>query len=437
MIRHTKRDALLSGAASSLKDDVDTSSNAAAERVARDAYGRVLAAIVRLTRDITAAEDALAEAFVQALSTWPRDGVPERPEAWLLTAARRRFIDSVRHENAERRAREAISRVSGALDERPTDRESPVIPDERLNLLFVCAHPAIDSSVRTPLMLQTVLGIDAARIASTFLVAPATLAQRLVRAKRKIKQAAIRFELPAADALPARLDDVLACIYSAYTVGWRDPAARGASLADQAIWLAERLCDLTPDEPEALGLLALLYFSRSRAAAQGGDDLYVPLSEQHPATWDTGLIESAERLLSKAASLNRPGRFQIEAAIQSAHAERAHTGRTNWAAILHLYDHLIEHAPSVGAIIARSAVLVELGRAGAALEELDTLAPSTVLDHQPYWATRAKALSVLGRRPDAADAYARAAGLADHPAIRTWLLDRRAAMAVSTRSEIT
>ncbi len=371
-----------------------------AERVARESYGRLLAALVARTRDIAAAEDALSEAFVSALSTWSRDGVPENPEAWLLTAARRKFIDVVRHKKVEQRGRRLVGQTA-ALESLLREAEAQVIADDRLNLLFLCAHPAVHVAVRAPLMLQSVLGVDAERIASAFLVAPSTLAQRLVRAKRRIKQTGIRFELPPADAFLKRLDDVLATIYVAYTVGWRDPIRRNPSLADEALWLAEQLVDFVPEEPEALGLLALLCFSQSRAAFHADASLaYVPVSEQNTARWDQTMISRGESLLKKASAMMKPGRFQIEAAIQSVHADRIRTGQVEWSAIVILYDQLTVLAPSIGARIARAAAMIEVGRSAQALLALDELPEARVAVHQPYWATRAAVLESLGRLSD-------------------------------------
>src|ERR1700733_670976 len=228
------------------------------ERVARESYGRLVAYLCAQTRDVGNAEDALSSALIAALETWPRDGVPQNPEAWLLTAARRSFIDLVRH----RRVAEASEPTLALLGEESNDMTlSPEFPDERLKLLFVCAHPAIDPAMHTPLMLQTVLGLGAARIAGAFLISPTTMGQRLVRAKTKIRDAGIRFEIPDERELPERLDAVLEAIYAAFGIGWDDIAGvdqRGRDLAEEAIWLARVLLQLMPGEAEVRGLLALM-----------------------------------------------------------------------------------------------------------------------------------------------------------------------------------
>src|SRR5580704_10573230 len=304
------------------------------ERVARESYGRLVAYLSSNTRDVGSAEDALSNALVAALETWPRDGVPQNPEAWLLTTARRSFIDLVRH----RQVAEASEPTLALLREESKGMTlSPEFPDERLKLLFVCAHPAIDPAMHTPLMLQTVLGLDAARIAHAFLISPTTMGQRLVRAKTKIRDGGIRFEIPQAPELPERLDAVLEAIYAAFGIGWDDMAGadqRGRDLAEEAIWLARVLLQLMPDKAEVRGLLALmLHCEARRGARRASDGRYVPLSEQDCEKWSLPLIEEAERHLSEAFTQGRSGRFQLEAAIQSVHAERARSGRTDWAAI--------------------------------------------------------------------------------------------------------
>src|SRR5271154_5860089 len=302
------------------------STHRAIERVARESYGRLVAYLSSHTHDLATAEDALSDALVAALKTWPRDGVPEIPEAWLLTAARRSFIDLVRH----RRVVEASEPTLLLLRE---EREVSLLaefPDDRLKLLFVCAHPAIDPAMHTPLMLQTVLGLDAARIAGAFLISPKTMGQRLARAKIKIRDGGIRFEIPDRSELSTRLEAVLEAIYAAFGIGWDDMAGidqRGRDLAEEAIWLARVLLQLIPDEAEVRGLLALMLYCESRRAARrGADGDYIPLSEQDTQQWSKPLITEAEQHLALAFQCRRPGRFQLEAAIQSVHAERSQSG---------------------------------------------------------------------------------------------------------------
>jgi RNA polymerase sigma-70 factor (ECF subfamily) len=399
---------------------------AAAELAARASYGRLLAILAARWRDVTRAEDALGDALLAALETWPRTGVPDNPEAWLLTAARRRLVDGARHADV---TTAAAADVGLLLEERGTDGMRPTFPDERLALLFVCAHPAIDEASRTALMLQTVLGLDATRIASAFLVAPSAMSQRLVRVKAKIREADIRFEVPERDALPARLDAVLEAIYAAYGSGWEDvagadPHRRG--LTDEAIWLGRLVAGLLPDEPEAHGLLALMLHCEARRSARRDEKgAYVPLGEQDVSRWSSALINDAEALLAMAARFGRPGRFQLEAAIQSAHAQRAVGGETDWESIALLYAGLLRHAPTLGVRVAHAAALVEARGATRALEALDAIPLDSVAAYQPYWALRGHLFRGLGRAEDARQSYDRAVGLSEDPAVRAFLLARR------------
>ncbi|PYM85930.1 MAG: RNA polymerase subunit sigma-70 [Candidatus Rokuibacteriota bacterium] len=398
----------------------------AAELAARASYGRLLAYLAARWRDVARAEDALGDALLAALETWPRTGVPDNPVAWLLTAARRRLVDGARHAGV---AAAAEADLKVMLDER-ADASPAAFPDERLALLFVCAHPAIDEAARTPLMLQTVLGLDAARIASAFLVAPATMSQRLVRVKAKIREAGIRFEIPAPGELTARLDAVLEAIYAAYGSGWEDVAGadpRRHGLAEEAIWLGRLVARLRPDEPEAQGLLALmLHCEARRAARRDAAGAYVPLGFQDLRRWSRPMIEEAEEVLAGAARLKAAGRFQLEAAIQSVHAQRVRTGETDWEAVTLLYEGLLRHAPTMGARVAHAAALGEARDAEAGLAALDAIPPDEVATYQPYWALRGHVLTALGRAAEAGEAYDRAIGLSEDPAVRAFLLGRRA-----------
>jgi RNA polymerase sigma-70 factor (ECF subfamily) len=396
----------------------------AIERMARESYGRLLAFVAARSRDIAAAEDALADAFHAALETWPRDGVPDKPEAWLLTAARRRLIDVARHAQVRHAASDALQH---ALELARHDADEPErFPDERLKLLFVCAHPAIDAAARTPLMLQTVLGLDAARIASAFLVKPATMGQRLSRAKTKIRDAGIAFEVPRLEALSERLDAVLETIYAAYGSGWDDIAGadpRRKGLASEALELGAVLAQLLPAEPEALGLLALMLHCESRRAARRGPaGEYVPLSEQDTAAWSRPMIEQADRLLARAQHARRIGRFQLEAAIQSAHAVRAQTGQVDWEAIALLYEGLVRLAPTIGVLTGRAAAVAEARGAAAGWSLLQAIAPDAIAGYQPYWALAAHLLERLGRHDESRTARERAIGLCEDPAMRAFLM---------------
>src|SRR5580700_2402084 len=359
----------------------------AMERVARESYGRLVAYLSSHTRDVASAEDALSNALVAALRAWPRDGVPLNPEAWLLTTARHALIDQMRHQQVALASEPTLLLLRESVTEAPVTAE---FPDERLKLLFVCAHPAIDPAMHTPLMLQTVLGLDAARIAGAFLISAKTMGQRLVRAKTKIRDGGIRFEIPQDHELPQRLDAVLEAIYAAFGIGWDDMAGgdqRGRDLAEEAVWLARVLVQLMPDEAEVRGLLALmLHCEARRSARRGPKGQYVPLSEQDPKQWSLPLIEEAERHLADAAKQGRSGRFQLEAAIQSVHSERAHTGRTNWAVIALFYEQLVRISPVLGTRVGYAAAVAEAEAPEAGLAVLDPIAPDAASHYQPYWA---------------------------------------------------
>jgi predicted RNA polymerase sigma factor len=394
------------------------------EAIARECYGRLVAYLSSRTRDVAAAEDALSDALLAALTAWPHSGVPRSPEAWLLTAARRRLTDRARHEKMRDGNALTLEILAGEALE---SRDPATIPDERLKLLFVCAHPAIEADMRTPLMLQTVLGLDAAEIARAFLVAPAAMSQRLVRAKNKIRQAGIAFEVPEAPELGERLEAVLDAIYAAYGNGWEDAAGvdtRTRGLAEESIWLARVLAEVMPDEPEVLGLLALMLHCESRRAARRSPEgRFIRLSDQDSALWDAAMIAEAERHLSRASRRGQLGRFQLEAAIQSVHAERARTGRTDWVVIAAFYERLVQLSPVVGALVARAAAVAEVQGAEVALRMLNEIEPATAASYQPYWAVRAHLLKRMNCYPEAVDALDRALRLVEDSAVRRQLLD--------------
>ena len=414
---------------------------ALAQIAARRSYGRLLAFVAARTRDIAAAEDALAEAFASALQRWPLDGVPAQPEAWLLTAARRRLIDAARRAATQIDSAEellVLAQPAYAGDDHAGTGAMPAghaaaadghIPDDRLRLMFACAHPGIAPELRAPLMLQTVLGLDAASIASAFRVAPSAMGQRLVRGKLRIRQAGIPFRVPEANELPERLGAVLAAIYTAYSEGWSDPAGaqpQQRALAEEALWLGGLTAALLPNEPEALGLLALmLYLEARQAARRSAQGEFVPLDQQDVALWDGGLIHQAETLLKRAAALQRHGRYQIEAALQSAHAAK-HFGRaTDWPAIVALYDALAALTASPVVAINRAVALAQVEGTAAGLAALEAVGGAPQVAHyQPYWAARAELLSRSGQRAAAQSAYAMAIGLEIDPAVRRFLQRR-------------
>ncbi|WP_095202870.1 RNA polymerase sigma factor [Mesorhizobium carmichaelinearum] len=403
---------------------------AAAEAAARQSYGKLVAWLAAHARDVAAAEDALADAFAAALERWPKSGVPEKPEAWLLAVARRRRVDAVRRRLTREAARDHLQLIAEEMEARMTDEE---LPDERLRLMFACAHPAIEPGVRAPLILQTVLGFDAATIASAFLVSPATMGQRLVRAKARIRETGIPFRVPERAELGERLDAVLEAIYAAFAEGWSDPAGtetRRRNLATEGIWLGRLVATLMPQEPEALGLLALMLFAEARRTARrSAEGDFVPLAEQDCDLWDRTLIDEAEALLSHAAANGVVGRYQLEAAVQSAHAARRLTGRTDWPAIRALYDALFSIVGSPVVAINRAVALAETEGAMAGLAALYVLGDDKRLDeYQPYWAARAGLLAKLGQVPQASEAYDRAIGLERDPAVRRFLQGKRAAL---------
>ncbi|MEJ6392740.1 DUF6596 domain-containing protein [Gymnodinialimonas sp. 2305UL16-5] len=389
----------------------------AAEDAARASYGKLIAILAARSGDIAAAEDALADAFVQALRVWPEKGIPDRPEAWLLTVAKNRRTDAMR-----RSAR--ITLTDEVPDMPDTIVDPDAIPDKRLELMFVCAHPAIDAALRTPLMLQSVLGADAVQIARVFLVPHAAMAQRLVRVKRKIKAARIPFVLPDEVDLSPRLDAVLQAIYAAFAIDWQDGAG---DLSHEAHFLANLLADQMPDSAEAQGLAALIGFVEARRAAGVQDGIYVPLQDQNTDLWNHPLIDRAAHRLTRASALGKIGRFQLEAAIQSVHAQRHLTGETNWRALSQLYTGLLHLHPSIGAAVGRAAATAQDVGAIEGLRLLDLIDPADAKDFQPYWATRAHLL-VDTSPQQAAEAYSRAIDLSTFEPATAWLVARRKAL---------
>ena len=400
----------------------------AIEAVARDSYGRLVAYLALRTGDIADAQDALSEALVSALENWPTNGVPNKPEAWLLHVARNRLIDASRREQTRRDAEPLLQHLAEEAEGTTTEHES--FPDERLKLLFVCAHPAIDVAARTPLMLQVVLGIDAAKIACAFLVSPPAMSQRLVRAKTKIRDAGIPFRVPDLPELSERLSFVLDAIYAAYTTGWEslmETASTHHALASEAIMLGRMLTQLMPREPEVHGLLALMLHCEARRGARyTGDREFVPLDQQDTALWSQSMIDDAEMHLRSAAAFKQMGRYQLEAAIQSVHASRAKTGRIDWKEIALLYEGLVRIAPAIGPLVGRAVAIAQAGEPTAGFAALEQIPSARTADYQPYWAARGHLLQLLKRRDEAREAFNRAASLTDDPALRGYLFKRSA-----------
>jgi RNA polymerase sigma-70 factor, ECF subfamily len=408
-----------------------------ATRVARESYGKLVAFLAAPGRDVPGAEDALSEAFASALENWPTRGVPDNPEGWLVVAARRRMLDFARRRRGAEAASDALAMIGEELDDAAAS-EGP-IPDRRLALMFACAHPAIDEAIRAPLMLQTILGLDAAAIASAFLVSPAAMGQRLARAKAKIKLAGIPFRIPETDELAERLGAVLEAIYAAFAHGWAEAFAddpRGRNLAEEALWLGRVVVALAPEEPEALGLLALMLYADSRRAARrDSSGSYVPLSEQNPALWGEGAIAEAEAALRIAGAKRRPGRFQLEAAIQSAHAARRQTGATDWPAIATLYEALFALTGSPVVAVNRAVAVANAHGAAAGLRLLESAGAAGQLEgYQSFWAAKADLQARVGDA-GAADSYRRAIGLESDAATRAFLLGRLSALEAEIASK--
>jgi predicted RNA polymerase sigma factor len=396
-----------------------------AEVAARDSYGRLLALLAASTSDLAAAEDALADAFERALRTWPSQGVPGNPGAWLLTVARNRLRDEWKSARIQRAVPlDAAPDTLAHIDQIDVDS----IPDRRLELMLVCAHPAIDRAVHTPLMLNTVLGFTAEQVGQAFSVPPSAMATRLVRAKKRIKAAGIPFRIPDRADLPARMTSVLEAVYGTYVIDWATgPQAR--QLPSEALHLAEVLATLVPDDPEARGLAALIELSAARTPARvDADGRFVPLADQDPALWDPRLISRAHEHLRAAHARGQVGRFQLEAAIQAVHCARGRDGTTDWPALLSLHRILHAVAPSLGSSVALAAVTAEADGPAAGLATLDTLlaeAGGHARRFQPARATRAHLLDRLGRKEEAVGAYDAAISLTHDTPERQYLEQRR------------
>ena len=408
-----------------------------ADAVARRSYGKLVAFLAAPTRDVASAEDALSEAFASALADWPKNGCPANPEGWLLTAARRKLIDFARRRRTGEEATGQLQVLAEELEAAAANTAGEVrIPDQRLALMFACAHPAIEASVRAPLILQVLLGLDAAMIASAFLTPPSTMGQRLVRAKDKIRQAGIPFRIPESEELPGRLGAVLDAIYAAFSEGWTDSGGTDVvrrDLAEEALFLGQLVVDLLPEEPEALGLLALmLYVEARRPARRNASGEYVPLAEQDVTVWSSQMIDAAEALLRRASPLNSIGRYQLEGALQSAHVHRRRTGQANWISVVQLYDALLALSGSPVIAVNRALAVAEVEGPTVALQALKEVSgDSRLTEYQPYWAARAELLARAGTCEEAHHAYEIAIGLERDPAIRHFLQQRQATLAAS------
>jgi len=401
-----------------------------ADAVARRSYGKLVAFLAARTRDVASAEDALSEAFASALTDWPVNGCPSNPEGWLLTAARRKLIDFARRRRTGETAGEQLRLFAEQLEAAMCEATDIEIPDQRLALMFACAHPTIEASVRAPLILQVLLGLDAAMIASAFLTSPAAMSQRLVRAKDKIRESGVAFRIPDRQELPARLGAVLDAIYAAFSEGWTDSGGTDVArrdLAEEALYLGHLVTQTLPDEPEGLGLFALmLYVEARRPARRDGRGDYVPLADQDLTSWNWDLIDAAETLLVRVSSMGAIGRYQLEAALQSAHVHRRRQGHANWPAVMELYDALLALSGSPVVALNRALAVAEVSGPMAALEILQSLAEDKRLtEYQPYWAARAELLTRCGATAEAREAYEVAIGLERDAAVRRFLQQRQ------------
>ena len=398
------------------------------ERVARLSHGRLVAILASRTGNVSDAMDALSDAVLRALEIWPLRGIPANPEGWLVAAARNRAADLGR--NAARAV--AATTTLSLLEEERMDMAEAATPDRILNLMFVCAHPVIEPRMRTPLMLQLVLGLDARRMAGVFLIPPGTLGQRLTRARAKIETARIGFALPGGDDLAPRLAHVLDAIYAAFTVGVDGEGAgdaKSAMLSREAIWLGSVAAAQMPDQAEAQALFALMLYTQARRPARvDATGCLVPLEEQDTAAWDHRMMADADVALRMAARVPTLGRYQIEAAIAAAHVARRHGRPTDWPAIVSLYRGLVALYPTTGALTGLAAALGATGDPASGLAVLDTADGAHAASYQPWWAVRAHLLSLAGSFDQAIACYDRAITLSPDPAARAFLEIRRAAL---------
>lgn len=401
---------------------------AAAEKVCREERAAVLASLLRRVRDFEAAEDALHDAFVQALATWPERGVPARPGAWLLTAATNRATDAARRRTVHAEALADLSRRGRDGDPSPADPTEP--EDDRLRLLFTCCHPALDTASRVALTLHAVAGLTVAEIARALLVREPAMAQRLVRVKRKIRDAGIPYAVPAPEARRERLDGVREVVYLVFNEGHQATTSdtlHRPDLAEEAVRLARLLHALVPGDAESAGLLALLLVTDARRAARlAADGALVPLPEQDRTRWDAARTREGVAVLDAALRLGRPGPYQVQAAISALHSQAPSWRETDWLQITALYDALLRHDASPVVELNRAVAVSMADGPEAGLALLARLAAVPAMrDYQPFHAARADLLRRAGRPADAAAAYDRAIGLSRNQAERRFLARRR------------
>lgn len=390
-------------------------------RIFREEFGRSVAALIRVLGDVDLAEDAVQEAFTVALEAWPRHGLPPNPGGWITTTARHRAIDRLRRESRGKELlEEAAMLFPGAGDGREPSEQAGMVEDERLRLIFMCCHPALSREAQVALTLRLLGGLTTGEVARSFLVTEKTMAQRLVRAKRKIRLARIPYRVPDDHELPDRLGPALAVVYLIYNAG--QSTSVETDLCAEAIRLARVLVALMPDEPEVAGLLALLLLTESRRPTRlAADGSLVLLSEQDRGSWDRVLIEEGQAILRRCLARDQPGPYQLQAAIGAVHADAADAAQTDWSQILTIYTQLFSLAPNAVVALNRAVALAEVDGPEAALAIVETL---DLHGYYPFHATRADLLRRLGREAEAGAAYARAAELAPTEAEREFLRRR-------------
>lgn len=409
--------------------------------VFRREVGRCTASLIRIFGDIDLAEDAVAEAFVIAIEKWPEAGIPPNPGGWITTTARNRAIDRLRRESTRSERTLAAHRLhtdDTAPEDSPESHDRgklddfvDVIADDQLRLMFLCAHPALAVDAQVALILRLLGGLETDEIATAFVVPDETLAQRIVRAKRKLHDNHAPYSIPGSAELPERLQSVLTAIYLIYTEGHTATSGRTLTRTDlsgEAIRLARTLATLMPDETEALGLLALMLLSESRRRSRVAiDGSLIRLADQDRTQWDRALISEGQELVRTCLRRNRPGPFQIQAAISAVHADATTSQSTDWSQVIILYDHLYEMRPNPVVALNRSVAVAELHGPAEGLAALGEIEPSSLDNYQPYHAARADFLTRVGRLDEAAAAYDRAIELTSNTVERDFLTRQRAA----------